>query len=582
MNSIIKRSGPYIARMSSIGLILTLLLSACSLSSSTRSSTQVSSAAGTSAPLATATSSDQTNPIETGSPTARAASTPSAQTPRPSGQQALTISGGPLDPTTLDPALIRDADSAFIARQVFRGLVKLTSDLKPEPDLASKIDVSTDQKTYTFHLRNGLKFSGGKAIRASDVQYSLDRATDPALAAQSGGSLPALTFLSDIVGVSDRASGKSDHISGVQVVDDQTLRITLTHSVANFLVKLAGTPASVVDRSDVESGSNWWRSPDASGPFLISSWKQGTQMVLAANPRYLPAPPILKTVTILFGANAGQPFTLYERNQVDIASVPADAVDRVQATNSPYRNQLVVQPLLSTSYILLNPNIAPFNDINVRKALIMAFDRSKIATVTYDGHVDVANGIVPSGLDGVDWKAQLPAYDPSAAKALLQQTSLADGGAGVAFYTSGEYAPVAMKLQLEQNLGLKSDVVQLEWPDYITDIGAHKLPALTLNWIADYPDPEDFLRVLFYSNSSENTIGYHNVEVDKLLDEASAQPDPAKRDALYKQAQQKIIDDAVVIPLYSDVDYELVEPYVHGVQFTPVGILGLESVWMTK
>ncbi len=569
----------------SLTLAALLILSSCSLNSKSNSTTIASTSVATSASVpseVTPTASVSASPSTQGSPAALATSTAMVQNPAPSGKQSITIAGGSLDPQTLDPAVIRDADSAFYARQVFRGLVKLTSNLEPAADLAATIDVSSDQLTYTFHLRAGLKFSSGKAITANDVQYSLDRATDPAIAEQAGGAIPALTFLTDVAGVSERAAGKTDHISGVKVINDQTLTITLTHPVADFLVKLASTPASVVDRTDVSKGGEWWRSPDASGPFTISSWKAGSQMVLKGNSKYIVEPPMLQTVTFLFGATASDPFTMYERGQVAWASVPSDAVDRVQASNSPYRDQLVVQPLLATSYILLNPNVAPFDDINVRKALIMAFDRTKIATVTYDGHVQVLNGIVPPGLDDTNWAANVPAYDPAAAKALLQQTSLANGGPGVIFYTSGEYAPVAMKLQLKQNLGLDSDVVQLEFTDYLNDITAHKLPATTESWVADYPDPEDFLRALFYSTSSENSVGYNNPAVDKLLDEASAEPDKAKRDDLYRQAQQKIIDDAVVIPLYADTDYELVEPYVHGLQVSPVGILGLESVWVTK
>ncbi len=494
----------------------------------------------------------------------------------------MTLSGGQVDPSSLDPAVVQDAGTAFIARQVFRGLVKLTPSLDAVPDLAEKVDVSADQQTYTFHLRHGLTFANGTPLRASDVQYSLERAIDPALSSQAGGTLPALTFLSDIAGASERAAGKVDHISGIQVIDELTLRIQLSHPVANFLVKLAAPPAAVVDSHDVAKGGDWWRSPNASGPFSITSWKAGSQIVLSGNSKYLPEPPILKTVTLLFGAAAADSFTLYERNQVDMTSVPSSAIDRVEVPNSPYRSQLVIQPLLASGYILLNPNIAPFNDLNVRKALIQAFDRTKIATVTYDGHVNVANSIVPPGLDGADWTAQIPPYDPSAAKALLPTSSMTGDGGGVVFYTQGDYGPVAMKQQVEKNLGIKAEVVQLDWPDYISDVSGQRLPALTLDWIADYPDPEDFLRVLFYSTSNQNPIGYTNPEVDRLLDQAIAEPDDAKRVQLYQRAQQKIIDDAVVIPLYSDIDYELIASYVHGMQVTPVGVLGLESVWITR
>ncbi|HVB64483.1 MAG TPA: peptide ABC transporter substrate-binding protein [Nitrolancea sp.] len=549
-------------------------------STSTTSSVTTATAATSAVPEGTAASGTPGSAFNgsssvTGSPTPR-------QTPNPSGDQTLTLSGGSVDPPTLDPALVRDADSSFIDRQIFRGLVGLTPALNAQPDLAEKVDLSADKKTYTFHLRAGIKFQSGKPIRAGDVQYSIERATDASIARQAGGSIPALTFLSDIVGVADHAAGRSAKVSGIKVIDDSTLTITLTHPVANFLVKLAGTPAAVVEQSDVARGAGWWKKPDASGPFGVAQWDPGKQLVLSGNRNYLPSPPTLKTVTILFGVNAADPLTLYERNEVDAASVPADAVDRIQAPNSPYQQQLVVEPLLSESYVLLNPNIAPFNDINVRKALIMAFDRSKIATVTYDGHVRVANGIVPSGLQGAAWTATIPKYDPAAAKALLAQTTLNANSAPLTLYTSGDYAPIAMKLQYQSNLGLNSDVVQLEFQDYINDITARKLPALTLDWVADYPDPEDFLRTLFYSTSTENYIGYNNPKVDQLLDQAGAESDPSKRQALYEQAQQLIIDDAVVIPVYDDVQFELIKPHVHGLDVTPIGLLGLETVWLTK
>ncbi|HEX7103928.1 MAG TPA: peptide ABC transporter substrate-binding protein [Nitrolancea sp.] len=562
------------------------MLSACSLGLPGRGHSPATETARSRS--ATAVSSESAGPNGGPSATPTTSGTGLLGTPaphpaeKPSGTQALTLSGGPYDPTTLDPALVRDADTAFIDRQIFRGLVKLGSNLTAEPDLADRVDLSPDQLTYTFHLRDGISFQDGSPIRASDVQFSLERATAADIAQQAGGSIPALTFLSDIAGVAEHASGKSAHVSGIKVVSDSTLTITLTHPVANFLVKLAGTPASVVQQSEIERGGDWWRTPNASGPFGVTKWDAGQQLVLGANKNYVPEPPTLKTVTFIFGAGASDPLTLYERNQVDVAPVPDDAVDRIQAENSPERAQLIVTPQLSESYVLINPNIAPFNDINVRKALITGFDRAKIATVTYDGHVQTATGIVPAGLQGSNWSATIPGYDPAAAKALLAQTTVDNSPTPLTFYTSGDYAPVAMKLQYEANLGIKADVVQLEFKDYINDITARKLPVLTLDWVADYPDPENFLRTLFYSTSTENYIGYNNPEVDKLLDEAGAERDTAKRNALYEEAQQKILDDAVVIPVYDDVEYQVIKPYVHGLDVTSIGLLGLETVWISK
>ena len=515
------------------------------------------------------------------------ASTPSAlvapqaaATPGATGAQTLTLVGPQGGPVTLDPALTQDADSAFVVRQIFRGLVRLDAQLKPVPDLAQRIDVSPDGRTYTFHLFSHITFDNGNEITANDVKYSLDRATDPSLVGGDTNDLPAQTFLSDIAGAAERMAGKATTISGVQVIDTLTLRIQLVSPAADFLLKLAGTPAYVVDRQNVASGSNWWRQPNGSGPFALSEWKDGDRVVLKAHPGYEPNPPTLQTVVLLIGSNALDPVNLYESGTIDVVDLPTDALDRVQEPNSPYRGQLTVVPMLSASYVLLNPNVPPLNNPQVRRALVEAFPRAKVATVTFDGHVKPLDGILPDGLLGRTWPATPLPYDLATARTLLAQA----GGLpnGITIYTTGNPAPVAMKQVYEQDLKVSVDVLQLEWTDFLQAMTQRALPALSLSWVADYPDPESFLRSLFDSQSPSNYIGYNNPEVDRLLDAAAVEQDPVQRAALYEQAQQKVIDDAVVIPLYTDVSYTLIRPSIHGVSVTPLGILGLETVWVTR
>lgn len=515
-----------------------------------------------------------------GTPSVLEAPTPAA-TPKASGSQTLTLVGSASGPATLDPALVQDADSAFVVRQVFRGLVGLDDEMRPVPELAQRIDVSADGLTYTFHLWDNSTFDNGRRITASDVKYSLDRATDPALVGGRGDQLPAQNYLSDIEGASARMAGKASSISGIEVVDSRTVRIHLVRPSADFLLKLSGTAADIVDRSNVQRGGDWWRSPDGSGPFALTKWTPNDRITLQGHKGYEPHPPTLQSVVILIGASANQPMTLYERGQIDATNASLGDIDRIREPHSALGGQLHVSPLLAVSYVMLNPNVAPLNNSDLRRALIESFDSAKVANVTFGGLVKPADGLLPRGLDGHDWPATLPAYNLAAGQALLRK---ADGGKppSLTIYTADADAPVAMKKVYERDLKLSVDVVEPEFNDLITEMQQRTLEAFSVTWVADFPDPESFLRELFYSTSPNNFLGYDNPKVDHLLDQAQAASDPATRARLFAQAQQAIIDDNVVLPIYDDMAYVLIKPYVHGMAVTPLGILGLESVWVTK
>jgi ABC-type oligopeptide transport system substrate-binding subunit len=122
----------------------------------------------------------------------------------------------------------------------------------------------------------------------------------------------------------------------------------------------------------------------------------------------------------------------------------------------------------------------------------------------------------------------------------------------------------------------------VDWPQYLQGLSARSYPAFELTWVADYPDPENFLGVLFASDSGENHTGYRNPEVDRLLAEAAVERDPAKRRQLYLEVQQRILDDVVIIPIYHAIEYTVVKPYVKGLTITPMGILDLDTVWIER
>lgn len=488
----------------------------------------------------------------------------------------LVLAGSLEGPLTLDPALVRDVESAFIVRQLFRGIVSFAPDLQLVPDLAERIVLSPDGTTFTVHLRRDATFHDGSPITAADVKFSLERACDPALNAGDGRGLPAWGALRDLVGAEERLLGQRSDIPGIVVLDRYTLELRLTEPRATFLQRLALPVASVVQPANVARGPDWWRHPVGSGPFRLLQWDAET-IVLGPHPGYRPAPPYLREIRIRIGTGALGPLNQYERGQLDIAPVPFWAVDRLRAPESPYRDQLVVQPLYGVTYVLFNPVVPPLDDPTVRRALIQAFPRWKVASVTFGEKVRLADGLIPPGMGGQDWPGDLLPYDPEKARQSLGgrqvHLEIASSGGGLAIVLARVWS---------EELGITAEVVQLDWPNYLTDLDARRLPVFVFSWVADYPDPEAVLDALFAADSPHRPIAYENPELQHWLERARRTLDPAARNRALAEAQRIVLEDAVVMPLLFDVEYFVIAPYVRDLPVTPLGILGLERVWIDR
>jgi oligopeptide transport system substrate-binding protein len=494
--------------------------------------------------------------------------------PAVSDGQTLVMAGSDDGPETLDPALVRDAESSFYTRQIFRGLVRLDNDMQAQPDLAERIVISADGLNYTFHLRSKAIFHDGTAIDAEAVAASFNRAADPALAGGDGFALPAAIYLIDIEGAESRLAGDADTISGIAVIDDLTLTMTLREPTANFLYKLTGNAAEIIDASKADS-DDWWQEPNGSGPFKLDDWN-ASEIVLTSFSGFYDGAPLLDEVIVRLGQAAFQPLNLYESGAIDVTEVPFYAIDRVLSESDPLHDELTIVPQLSTAFILMNPNEEPFDDPAVRAAVVAAFDRSKVAEVMLDGKVVQADGIVPPGILDREWPAENPAYDIESARQSIASAGELD--VPPTFYGSG--AAVSLTAVLERDLEIDADAIGLDWSEFSARLTGRSLPAFSLSWIADFPDPANFLTSLFLTGSPDNYIGYSNPEVDRLLLEAEAVQDVDERSALYLEAQQRIIDDGVLIPLYHDVSYTVVQPHVNGLVVSPIGILSLEDIWI--
>lgn len=480
---------------------------------------------------------------------------------------------------TLDPATSRDLGSNAVLRQVFRGLAAFDADLVPIPELASEITVSADGISYAVALRPDAVFHDGSPIEAEDVVYSLSRAVSPTTVGAALEELGGPTFLSAIEGFDDVVAGRQSTLSGIVVVDTTHLTIRLRAPQSTFPMRLASVAASIVDREQVQADPSWSSHPNGSGPFAVERFVAGDELLLAASDRYVTGRPALDRVSYRLGASALQPFNLFQAGDIDLDTISPDDAASVGA-QPDLDAQLVETPLFSLTYLAFRTDQAPLDDVHIRRALMLAFPRDKIAAVALDGDVEAATGIVPSGMLGRDWAARLPVYDLDQARAELARSRYG-GAAGVPAIrvdVSGFVAAGAFQAAVESGLGIAVDIVDHDPATFFDELARGSYAAHELTWGADYPDPSTFLVSLFGSGSADNATGYANAEVDRLLAEAEATVDVDVRAGLYAEAQQLVVDDAVVIPLFNDVQRTLVCDGVTGVNVTPMGILRLETI----
>lgn len=493
-------------------------------------------------------------------------------------EDTLRLSGGL--PPTLDPAMVQDSTSAEYVVQLFSGLVALNGQLEVVPDLASTWELSQDGLSYTFHLLPEATFQDGKAITAEDFVYALERACSPALR-----SPVAASYLDDIVGVPEYAKGQAQHIAGIKALDERTLQVTIDAPKAYFLAKLTYPTAFVVDKTQVESqGDNWLRKPNGSGPFVLESLSR-ERIVLVRNEHYYGKRPILARVEYIL--SGGLPITMYENDQLDIVEVSPAEIERVSDPGNPLYAEHRVEPQLSVQYLGLNVDAPPFDDPAVRQAFAQAIDKNKLADLVLKNTALPAVGILPPGMPDYDQNLVGLPYDPVRARQLLASSRYAPAMPQVVLAVSGTSGHMdsvtrAILSMIESNLGITVTVEQVEWSYFLRDMNERRYQIYSAGWIGDYPDSQNFLDVLFHSQSSQNHMGYHNREADQLLEQARVEQDPAERTTLYHQAERIIVNEAPWIPLTHGIQYTLVKPYVKGFRASAAIYPWLRDIYFEK
>ena len=487
------------------------------------------------------------------------------------------------DPVTMDPHLAGDSGSAEFIVEIFSGLLTISPELNIELDLAESFEVSDDGLVYTFTLRDDINFHQGRRVTAEDVRWSIERAASRELASPT-----ALAYLGDIIGVRERFYEGAETITGIEVIDDRTIQFTIDEPKPYFIAKLTYPTAFIVDRQQIEANPRGWtRRPNGTGPYRLQEWRLGQRIVLQANARYHLGAPLLEEV--LYELSGGSTLTRFENGELDVSSIGVNDIDRARDPESDLGPLYQVFPQFTISYLALNTNVPPFDDVNVRRALGFSINRTLIAEVTFNNMLAPATGILMPQLPGYTPGDKTFSFDPDEARRLLAASKygsaenlpeivLTEVGGGA----EGRIDTQAFIQQWREELGIDVRIEQTDFATILARQDEGSLQMFNAGWIMDYPDPEDILDLKFHSGSALNDVNYGNADVDAILEEARVEQDPGRRLELYQQAELLIIEDAAWLPLYFSQSHVVINEDVEGWFEPPMVIPRLRFVSVNR
>jgi ABC-type transport system substrate-binding protein len=494
-----------------------------------------------------------------------------AAQPKQGGSVVITYKD---DLATLDPAVGYDWQNWSIIKSIFDGLMDYEpGTTKLIPDLAESYDISPDGLTYTFKLRDGVKFHNGRAMTAADVKWSIERAVNPATQSPGAG------YFSNIVGYDDVASKKAATLSGITTPDDKTVVIKLSSPNAAFLHIMAINFGYVVPKEEVEKyGADFGHHPVGTGAFKFVEWNLGQNLVLERNKDYFrKGVPYLDKMTFEFGQEPTVNLLRLQKGEVDILGDGIPPAQFVQVTGDAANKPLIVAgEQLHTGYVAINVKIKPLDNVKVRQAINMAVNKQRIVQII-NGRAHVANQVLPPAMPGFDPNYKGYAYDPAQAKKLLAEAGFPDGFATELYVMNTDPQPrIAQAIQQDlAGIGIKAAIKAVAQAEVIqaggTDGQAPMVWSGGLAWIADFPDPSNFYSVILGCagaiSGGWNWSWYCNPDLDKRAAAADAMTDPAKaadRNKAWASIFADVMKDAPWVPIMNEIRYTMHSPKVGG------------------
>lgn len=500
-------------------------------------------------------------------------------------EQVLNLGNG-TEPKDLDPHTVTGIPESNIVQSLFEGLVgKDPQTLEPVPGVAERWKISRDGRTYTFYLRKNAKWNNGEDLTAIDFIYSWKRLLDPKTASEyafqgyyiRGGREFHLGKL------------KNEKELGLQALDPYTLQVKLENPTPYFLSLLYHHSLYPVHQKTVEKYGIRWTKPGnlvSNGAFQLVSWQMNYLISVEKNPHYWDEANV-KLKKIKFYAiektETEEKMFLVKRLHAT-ASVPSEKISHWEKKeNTPLQKH----PYLGTYYYWINVNRKPLDNPLVRKALSLAIDREKLIRYVVKGGQAPAQSFTPPGTGGFDPLPRLP-KDLSRlneAKSLLKQAGFPGGKkfpkVEILYNTSEGHKKIAEAISQmwSEHLGIKTSLYNQEWKVFLDTQQNKNYSISRAGWIADYNDPFTFLELLTTTNSG-NRAGWSNTEYDELLEKSQKELNPKKRNELFQKAEEILLEELPVIPLYIYTRLYLLSPQVKGWYPNVEDIHPLKYVWI--
>ncbi|MDQ2986170.1 MAG: ABC transporter substrate-binding protein [Armatimonadota bacterium] len=484
----------------------------------------------------------------------------------------------PNNPTKLDPAAVEDGDTIEVLHQMFEGLVMYDENNELVPNLAESWTVSNDGLTYVFKIKPGVKFHNGREMTAEDVKYSWDRA-----AHKTVQSPTVEGYMRDMVGFEEVWGGGAEGLSGVTVIDPNTLEVKIKSPKAYWPMYLQYACYFIVAKEN--AGLEPITSVEdmvGTGPFKMTSYEQDQFVEMTRFDDYHGGKPKLEKIRRLIASDPQTRRQMYESGKVDWVAL--ERQDKGIIDQHPeFKDELEIVDRAAMWYVGFGQNAEPaFANSKLRQAFALAIDKQRIIDEGFDGVNRRAEGILPPALPGFDENFKGYQLDPARAKQLLAEAGHPEGKGLPAikmyFRSDRQDAKILSTMvqqDLRENLGVKVDLAPTEWKALLEMRSRGELGFFHLRWGADYLDPQNFLSFMLHTNARENTLGYSNKEFDRLCDTADRLP-MSKQDQriqMYRQAERIAVDDAIWIPIYFQRDIELVRPSVSDLSRSAMGPL---------
>lgn len=474
------------------------------------------------------------------------------------------------EPRGLDPAFVDDGESAKVIVNVYEGLLAYEEDsTELKPCLAESWEVSEDGLSYTFKLKEGVKFHDGTDFNAEAVKYNIDRQLPP----QRTEDMPYASFT-------------FGDVESVEVIDTYNVKINLSKVNTAFLANLAmSLAAPMVSPTALEAnGGNCNQAPVGTGPYKFVSWNPSEDIVLTRNDEYWGEPAKTKNIIFKFIPDNSARIVALKNGEVDmIDGIDSTGVSQIEADG----NMVYNVPGMNINYMAYNTTRAPFDNPELRKALSKAVNVEELVKALYGDYAEVATSILPSFIPGYSEEIKQVEYDPEAAKSELEALGFNQPIKMIVYNNPRVYNPRSKALaeaiqSYWSKVGVEVVIEDYDWTTYKDRIAIQDYDVCFYGWVGDNGDPDNFLNLLSDPTPDMNVAHFNDEAYNLIIKEGTSTEKGEARNKIYTEAEQYVADKAVWLPISHANNLSAYAPNVQNYYYHQTGTVFFKNMYKTK